>query len=49
LKRNAHAGTASGTTAIASYVERARLWYEPHLDRIHEDAVVRRADLIQLE
>lgn len=29
--------------------ERARLWYEPHLDRIHEDAVVRRADLIQLE
>jgi DNA helicase II / ATP-dependent DNA helicase PcrA len=30
-------------------LERARLWYEPHLDRIHEDAVVRRADLIQLE
>lgn len=28
---------------------RARLWYEPHLDRIHEDAEVRRADLIQLE
>jgi DNA helicase-2/ATP-dependent DNA helicase PcrA len=26
-----------------------RLWYEPHLDRIHEDAVTRRADLIQLE
>ena len=26
-----------------------RLWCEPHLDRIHEDAVVRRADLIQLE
>ena len=24
-------------------------WYEPHLDRIHEDAETRRADLIQLE
>jgi superfamily I DNA/RNA helicase len=30
-------------------LERARLWYEPHLERIHEDAVTRRADLIQLE
>jgi len=30
-------------------IERVRLWYEPHLDRIHEDAEVRRADLIQLE
>jgi DNA helicase II / ATP-dependent DNA helicase PcrA len=30
-------------------LERARLWYEPHLDRIHEDAESRRADLIQLE
>jgi len=30
-------------------LERARLWYEPHLDRIHEDAQSRRADLIQLE
>jgi DNA helicase II / ATP-dependent DNA helicase PcrA len=30
-------------------LERAPLWYEPHLDRIHEDAEVRRADLIQLE
>jgi DNA helicase-2/ATP-dependent DNA helicase PcrA len=27
----------------------ARLWYEPHLDRIHEDAATRRADLAQLE
>src|SRR6201991_512296 len=32
-----------------SDLERARLWYEPHLNRIHEDADVRRADLIQLE
>jgi DNA helicase-2/ATP-dependent DNA helicase PcrA len=30
-------------------LECARLWYEPHLERIHEDAEVRRADLIQLE
>src|SRR5947207_2050837 len=30
-------------------LERARLWYEPHLDRIHEDAGTRRGDLIQLE
>ncbi len=30
-------------------LERARLWYEPHLDRIYEDAEIRRADLIQLE
>jgi len=30
-------------------LERARLWYEPHLDRIHEDCVTRHADLIQLE
>jgi DNA helicase-2/ATP-dependent DNA helicase PcrA len=30
-------------------IERARLWYEPHLERIHEDADSRRGDLIQLE
>ena len=28
--------------------ERARVWYEPHLDRIYDDGGVRRADLIQL-
>jgi DNA helicase-2/ATP-dependent DNA helicase PcrA len=27
----------------------ARAWYDPHLDRIHEDAEARRADLLQLE
>ena len=26
-----------------------RLWYEPHLERLHEDAAMRRADLLQLE
>ncbi len=30
-------------------LEIARIWYQPHLERIHEDADVRRADLIQLE
>ncbi len=30
-------------------LERARLWYEPHLNRIHEDGETRRADLLQLE
>ena len=30
-------------------LERARQWYEPHLDRIHEDAEVRLGDLLQLE
>ena len=30
-------------------IERVRLWYEPHLERIHEDADTRRADLVQLE
>lgn len=30
-------------------IERARQWYEPHLERLHEDAEVRSEDLIQLE
>jgi DNA helicase-2/ATP-dependent DNA helicase PcrA len=30
-------------------VEIARRWYEPHLERIHEDAAMRLADLLQLE
>ncbi len=40
---------ASGTAGWPSELELLRLWYDPHLDRIHEDAVTRRADLIQLE
>jgi ATP-dependent DNA helicase UvrD/PcrA len=39
----------TGRAGWPAELERARLWYEPHLDRIHEDAVVRRTDLIQLE
>jgi DNA helicase-2/ATP-dependent DNA helicase PcrA len=30
-------------------IELARLWYEPHLDRIHEDAAIRQLDLQQLQ
>jgi DNA helicase-2/ATP-dependent DNA helicase PcrA len=30
-------------------LERARLWYEPHLERRYEDATIRQADLVQLE
>jgi DNA helicase-2/ATP-dependent DNA helicase PcrA len=39
----------SGRAGWPAELELARLWYEPHLERIHEDAVTRRADLIQLE
>jgi DNA helicase-2/ATP-dependent DNA helicase PcrA len=39
----------SGRAGWPAEMERARLWYEPHLDRIHEDTATRRADLIQLE
>jgi DNA helicase II / ATP-dependent DNA helicase PcrA len=39
----------TGRAGWPAELERARIWYETHLDRIHEDAVVRRADLIQLE
>ncbi|MGJ4880790.1 MULTISPECIES: ATP-dependent helicase [unclassified Bradyrhizobium] len=30
-------------------IERVRHWYQPHLERVHEDAEVRAADLLQLE
>ena len=39
----------SRTAGWPSELELVRLWYEPHLDRMHEDAVTRRVDLIQLE
>jgi DNA helicase-2/ATP-dependent DNA helicase PcrA len=38
----------SGRAGWPAELERVRLWYEPHLDRIYDDAVPRRADLIQL-
>ena len=38
-----------GRSGWPAELERARRWYEPHLERLHEDAFMRRADLIQLE
>ncbi len=38
----------SGGAGWPAEIELARQWYEPHLDRIHDDAETRRADLVQL-
>jgi DNA helicase-2/ATP-dependent DNA helicase PcrA len=38
-----------GHSSWPADLERARLWYEPHLERVYEDSETRRADLIQLE
>jgi DNA helicase-2/ATP-dependent DNA helicase PcrA len=38
-----------GAAGWPAELERARQWYEPHLERIHEDASTRLADLLQLE
>ncbi|CAN5162705.1 ATP-dependent helicase [soil metagenome] len=43
------AGLRQGRAGWPAEMERVRLWYEPHLERIHEDAAVRRNDLLQLE
>lgn len=40
---------ASGVEGWPGELEAVRQWYEPHLDRRHEDAMTRRADLLQLE
>jgi len=39
----------AGEAGWPAEIEQARLWYEPHLARLHEDASVRQADLLQLE
>ncbi len=39
----------SGEAGWAAEMECARRWYEPQLERIHEDATTRLADLLQLE
>ncbi len=39
----------SGGPGWPAEIERIRLWYAPHLERRHEDATARQADLIQLE
>ncbi len=38
-----------GWSGWPAELECARVWYEPHLERLYEDAFTRRADLIQLE
>ena len=38
-----------GETPWAGQVELARLWYEPHLARLHDDAHIRMGDLLHLE
>ncbi len=40
---------ATGRSGWPGELEVARLWYQPHLERIHEDASARQADLVQLE
>jgi DNA helicase II / ATP-dependent DNA helicase PcrA len=37
-----------GACGWPAEIEAVRLWYEPHLERLHEDAVVRAGDLAQL-
>ncbi|WP_026605556.1 ATP-dependent helicase [Methylocapsa acidiphila] len=39
----------AGEAGWPAEIEQARLWYEPHLTRIHEDVSIRQADLLQLE
>jgi DNA helicase-2/ATP-dependent DNA helicase PcrA len=43
------ASLAKNKDGWPSDIGQARHWYEPHLDRIHEDAETRKADLLQLE
>jgi len=38
----------AGDAGWPAEIERALEWYAPHLDRLHEDAETRRADLVQL-
>lgn len=42
-------GLRRGQNGWPGEIGQARLWYEPHLERIHEDADTRKADLLQLE
>src|SRR5947207_2524283 len=37
------------TAGWPAELEQVRRWYEPHLERLHDDAAVRAADLAQLE
>ena len=39
----------AGKAGWPAEIGRARLWYTPHLERMHEESAVRQADLLQLE
>ena len=39
----------AGNTPWPAEFEQVRRWYEPHLERNHEDAPMRQADLLQME
>ena len=39
----------SGNAGWPAELGHARCWYAPHLERLHEDATVRQADLLRLE
>ena len=41
--------TLCGLKGWPDAIGRARAWYDPHLERLHEDADSRRGDLLQLE
>jgi DNA helicase-2/ATP-dependent DNA helicase PcrA len=43
-----HANLSLGPDTWPADFDAVRLWYEPHLERLHEDAAVRRGDLAQL-
>ena len=40
---------AGGGAGWPAEISLARRWYEPHLERMHDDAATRQADLLQLE
>jgi DNA helicase-2/ATP-dependent DNA helicase PcrA len=44
-----YADLRAGTAVWPAELEAVRAWYEPHLERLHEDAATRRADLLALE
>ncbi|WP_230980524.1 ATP-dependent helicase [Oryzicola mucosus] len=43
------AALRSGASGWPAEIGQVRVWYDPHLERIHEDFEMRRADLLQLE
>jgi DNA helicase II / ATP-dependent DNA helicase PcrA len=44
-----YADLRRGRSGWPAELAAVRLWYEPQLERLHEDAALRRADLLQLE